>query len=97
MRPPQNAGESTASAAGGVMLNTSFNEAPAERGGKSGGGTSLHPEGSRFNEAPAERGGKSPSLTTSCSRVGSFNEAPAERGGKSRRRPTYWRLRPALQ
>ena len=58
MRPPQNAGESATDSEHGRHATPSFNEAPAERGGKSRGVCVACAERGRFNEAPAERGGK---------------------------------------
>ena len=58
MRPPLNAGENPPVPAASRSSRTSFNEAPAERGGKRSGRLRRRRRPRRFNEAPAERGGK---------------------------------------
>ena len=61
MRPPLNAGENLERRAARRWLGSSFNEAPAERGGKRlrrPVGLAREHRTPSFNEAPAERGGK---------------------------------------
>ena len=58
MRPPQNAGESRIPQPMTPARSACFNEAPAERGGKSASPGDSRRSRCRFNEAPAERGGK---------------------------------------
>ena len=57
MRPPRNAGEMEAGLEGGDCVFSSFNEAPAKRGGNGSGPRPREPQQGRFNEAPAKRGG----------------------------------------
>ena len=83
MRPPQNAGESLVEVLPTQAHSDSFNEAPAERGGKfrrARGGV-----GSRLaSMRPPQNAGESlPAVSRSDDRARNcFNEAPAERGGK---------------
>ena len=58
MRPPLNAGENKLDADDVNRRIATFNEAPAERGGKPRRWSRRRGSRSPFNEAPAERGGK---------------------------------------
>ena len=60
MRPPLNAGENKVTCFLKRKRERSFNEAPAERGGKPAAGAATVGLVDSFNEAPAERGGKPP-------------------------------------
>ena len=68
MRPPQNAGENGGSWAQCSRCWPSFNEAPAECGGKRWDDEDDLPRGRCFNEAPAECGGK-PSAEAATARA----------------------------
>ena len=82
MRPPLNAGENTPAPRAAATSTTSFNEAPAERGGERASPATARARRRRFNEAPAERGGEPGAWRVRMGLCSSFNEAPAERGGE---------------
>ena len=83
MRPPQNAGESPTPATSRPATVMRFNEAPAERGGKSR--LVDDPEASvPASMRPPQNAGESAAAVALVDRLrDGFNEAPAERGGKS--------------
>ena len=63
MRPPQITGENTATTGAAVAWWPSFNEAPADHGGKLGEPGNYAVVRRSFNEAPADHGGKRPELS----------------------------------
>ena len=82
MRPPQNAGESFDVALPAALAGRRFNEAPAERGGKSGDGP-RHDQPRRASMRPPQNAGESWANGVPAHAAATrFNEAPAERGGK---------------
>ena len=83
MRPPQNAGESGSSRPLAHGCRCRFNEAPAERGGKSAPlGPARLPARDASMRPPQNAGESLAALAARGTRPASFNEAPAERGGK---------------
>ena len=82
MRPPLNAGENAAARRPQLRTPSRFNEAPAERGGKRPGATTLQVEIDVASMRPPLNAGENDARHRVGSGAGGgFNEAPAERGG----------------
>ena len=88
MRPPLNAGENRApSGARTAAGSTSFNEAPAERGGKPLARRPLRVDVQASMRPPLNAGENAANAAMRPDPQPGFNEAPAERGGKLRTTP----------
>ena len=83
MRPPLNAGENSLSSNPNLPRGPSFNEAPAERGGKLRARLDERVQERHASMRPPLNAGENMSSSTAAPRPSRcFNEAPAERGGK---------------